>query len=121
MTDFVKRQLEKCIFVDISKALPVDENTFFIKKYAKPVYALNKCYIVELSNELAFNNNSIIAVNWNNGSCPKALRLKIFVSKSMGKMIYVDSIAEGAESALGNIWSGWLPVDELTQIMEVAV
>lgn len=59
-----------------------------------------------------------MAINWNKGSAPKTPFLKIFVSKTMGKMIFVDSLSYDVENKkdLNDMWSGWLPIEELTFI-----
>jgi hypothetical protein len=44
--------------------------------------------------------------------------LKIFVSKTMGKMIFVDSLSYDIinKQDLTEMWSGWLNVDEIKYI-----
>ena len=63
--------------------------------------------------------DSVLAVNWNNGSCPKTQYLKVFVSKALGgNMIFVDSIGFDFDNKqdLNMMWSGWLDSSQLTQI-----
>ena len=62
--------------------------------------------------------DSVLAVNWNNGSCPKTQYLKIYISKIRGTMIYVDSIGFDFDTKqdLNLMWSGWLDSSQLTQI-----
>ena len=124
MWSVVQQQLNSCNFVDLQKATFDEEtNTYLIKKYAKPSYLLNKCYIVRVAREYVNNASTLLAINWNSGSSPKSDYLKIFVSKTAGKMIYVDSVCVDPASYnnLASVWSGWLPIDALTQIMEVPV
>lgn len=112
---YIKDQLDKCSFADLSNFDP-DSNTFLIKKYSKPTYTLHKCYLIGLMPQLLLPN-SVLATNWNNGAVPPSQYLKIYVSKIMGKMIYVDSVAYDINSHTeGQIWSGWLPIDEISQI-----
>ena len=113
----IKEQLEKCQFADLNNYDP-RTNTFLIRKYCKPTYEINKCYLVRLPNSIINNPDSVLAVNWNNGSCPKTAYLKVYISKIMGTMIYVDSIGFDFETKqdLNLMWSGWLNTSELTQI-----
>jgi hypothetical protein len=62
--------------------------------------------------------DSVLAVNWNNGTCPKTQYLKIYISKAIGTMIYVDSIGFDFDTKqdLSMMWSGWLDSVQLTQI-----
>ena len=43
----IKEQLEKCQFADLNNFDPAT-NTFYIKKYSKPTYEVNHCYLVKL-------------------------------------------------------------------------
>lgn len=113
----IKEQLDKCQFADLNN-YDASTNTFLIKKYCQPTYELNKCYLVRLPNNIINNTDSVLAVNWNNGSCPKAQYLKIYISKILGTMIYVDSVGFDFDTKqdLQTMWSGWLNTAELTQI-----
>jgi hypothetical protein len=64
------------------------------------------------------NPDSVLAINWNSGTYPKTPYLKIYISKIMGPMIYVDGIGFDFETKqdLSIMWSGWLNTEELTQI-----
>ena len=113
----IKEQLEKCQFADLNNFDP-NTNTFYIKKYSKPTYELNHCYLVKLPLNIVNITDSVLATNWNNGSCPKTQYLKIYISKALGTMIYVDSIGFDFENKqdLNIMWSGWLDSLQLTQI-----
>ena len=113
----IKEQLEKCQFADLNNFDPTT-NTFYIKKYSKPTYELNRCYLVKLPLSIVNVPDSVLAVNWNNGSCPKTQYLKIYISKCLGNMIMVDSIGFDFEvkQDLNIMWSGWLDSSQLTQI-----
>ena len=113
----IKEQLEKCQFANLNNYDPVT-NTFIIKKYLQPTYDVNKCYLVRLPVAVVNNNDSVLAVNWNNGSTPMTTYLKIYISKALGNMIYVDSIGFDFDTKqdLNIMWSGWLNTSELTQI-----
>jgi hypothetical protein len=112
----VKEQLEKCQFADLNN-YDASTNTFYIKKYSKPTYELNHCYLVRLPLNV-LTADSVLAVNWNSGSFPVTQYLKIYISKIMGTMIYVDSIGFNFDTKqdLNNMWSGWLDSSQLTQI-----
>lgn len=113
----IKEQLEKCQFADLNNFDP-KTNTFIIKKYSKPTYELNHCYLVKLPINIVNIADSVLATNWNNGSCPKTQYLKIYISKTLGTMIYVDSIGFDfyTKQDLNLMWSGWLNSSELVQI-----
>ena len=112
---YIKDQLDKCCFADLSNFDPTT-NTFMIKKYSKPVYSLQHCYVVNLLPHL-LQPNSVLATNWNSGAIPPYHTLKIYVSKLFGRMIYVDSVAyDVATQQEGPVWSGWLPIDEINQL-----
>lgn len=113
----IKEQLEKCKFADLNNYDP-KTNTFLIKKYSKPTYELNHCYLVKLPLSIVNAADSVLAVNWNNGLFPKAQYLKIYISKVFGTMIYVDSIGFdfNTKQDLSVMWSGWLDTTSLTQI-----
>ncbi len=113
----IKEQLEKCQFADLNNYNP-NTNTFTIRKYSKPTYEMNHCYLVRLPNSIVNNTDSVLAVNWNNGTFPRTQYLKVYISKIMGTMIYVDSIGFDFDTKqdLNLMWSGWLNTSELTQI-----
>lgn len=113
----IKEQLEKCQFADLNN-YDQNTNTYLIKKYSKPTYDLNKCYLVKLPTSIINNGDSVLAVNWNNCTFPRTQYLKIYISKVLGNMIYVDSIGFDFDTKqdLNLMWSGWLNNLELTQI-----
>jgi hypothetical protein len=117
MREYVKQQLAKCAYANLNH---YDEatNTFIIPKYTKPKYDLGKMYLIQIPAIMVNNPTSVLACNWNNSTSPKSSYLKIYVSKTAGKMIYVDSIGYDMENRqdLSIMWSGWLPIDEITQI-----
>lgn len=113
----IKEQLEKSQFADLNNYDP-STNTFFIRKYCKPTYELSRCYLVRLPLAIVNTSDSVLAVNWNSGTFPRTQYLKIYISKVMGTMIYVDSIGFDFDTKrdLNLMWSGWLNTSELTQI-----
>jgi hypothetical protein len=117
---YIREQLKKCNFADLAN---YDEKsqTFFIPKYCKPTYDLNKCYLIEVADYFIGNKTNLIAVNWNNGSAPVNKYLKIYVSKMLGKMIYVDTLAYDiiTNQDINNYWSGWLSVDDIKQLARI--
>lgn len=114
---YVEEQLRKCVFANLD-AFDPETNTVLIPKYSKPHYELNKCYLIQVPPHIKGNPNSIVATNWNRGTCPQTDYLKIFVSKTMGKMIFVDSLSYDIETKrdLNTTWSGWLPIEEIKLI-----
>jgi hypothetical protein len=113
----IQEQLDKCQFADLNN-FDKNSNTYIIRKYCKPTYELNKCYLVKVPANIVNSTDSVLATNWNSGSCPKTQYLKIYLSKVLGTMIYVDSIGFDFETKqdLNLMWSGWLNTTELTQI-----
>ena len=114
----IKEQLEKCQFASLNN-YDRTTNTFLINKYSQPTYDLNKCYLVKLPTNVVNASDSVLAVNWNNGSFPISQYLKMYISKTLGNMIYVDIVGFDFETKqdLSIMWSGWLNTSELTQIM----
>ena len=113
----VELQLKQVIYADLSN---YDEaaKVFNIPKYSKPKYDIGKMYVIKIPTYILNNPNSVIATNWNNGTCPKSEYLKIYVSKMIGKMLYVDSVGYDVSQQKDTscTWSGFLPVEEITQI-----
>ena len=119
--DYIKEQLSKCNFTNISSIDEKNGYSFIIPKYSKPVYTVNKCYLIKVSNMVLNRPDSITAVNWNHGTCPKSEYMKAYVSKTFGKMIFFDCLDYDFETKTdtGTTWSGWLSVDDITQIAEI--
>lgn len=117
MNPLIKKQLEKVTYADLSKFNPAT-NTYYIKKYTKPKYDLGRCYLIRLSLELVNNLTSIWATNWNNGTAPSNEYLKVHVKGFSGKLVKVDSVAFDIDAGadLPVTWSGYLPIDYITQI-----
>lgn len=112
----IEEQLKKCQFADLNNFYP--PSTFIIKKYSKPTWELNKCYLAKLPLNIVNKPDSVLASNWNNGASPGAACLKIYISKVLGKMIYVDGLGYDFEGRadLDYMWSGWLDSETLTQV-----
>ena len=120
MRELIEQQLKNCSYANLNNFDP-DTCTFKIPKYVKPHFALGQMYLVQVSGAVVNNTDSVIAANYNNGTAPKFPYLKIFVSKTLGKMIYVDSLAFDPQTKqdINIMWSGWLPVDELTMLSTI--
>ncbi len=113
----VKKQLEKLNWAELG-SFDSTTNSYIIKKYSKPSYEAGKMYIIRLPESIVNQHNSVLAANWNSGRAPQFSCMKAYVSRIMGKMLYVDSVAYDLENQqdLSLSWSGWLPADEITQI-----
>lgn len=113
----IKEQLERCQFADLNN-YDLATNTFIIKKYSQPTYEINHCYLIKLPINVVNNHDSVLAVNWNNSNAPSTQYLKIYISKTLGNMIYVDSVGFNFDTKqdLNLMWSGWLDSTQLTQI-----
>lgn len=117
MRDTIKKQLEQCNYVNLCNFNP-ETNTFTIPKYNKPQFKQNGYYLVKISKAIVGNPNSVTATNWNKGFAPQRDYMKIYISKIMGKMIYVDGMGYDFETKQDTnyMWSGWLCTDDLEQL-----
>ena len=122
MRDLIRQQLQNCSYANLDNFDP-ETCTFKIPRYSKPHYTLGSMYLVQVSGALVNNTNSVIACNYNNGTAPSYPYLKIFVSKSLGKMIYVDSLGFDPQTKqdINVLWSGWLPTEELTMLSTIMI
>ena len=122
MRDLIRKQLQSCSYANLNNYNP-ETRTFNIPKYQKPHFVLGNMYLVQVSGAVVGNTTSVVATNYNNGTAPGFQYLKIFVSKSLGKMIYVDSIGFDPDTKrdVNVMWSGWLPTEELTIISQVVM
>ena len=120
MRDLIRKQLQNCSYANLSN-FDAATQTFIIPKYQKPHFVLGNMYLVQLSSILVNNTTSVTAVNYNNGTAPSFQFLKVFVSKSLGKMIYVDSLGfdPATKQDINVLWSGWLPTEELTMLSTI--
>lgn len=108
----IQDQLKKVLVADLSN---FDEktNTFFIKKYEHTKFEVGKYYLIRLDNTLMNRDNEIMC-NWNNSEIPEHNIFKVEIIKEMGKLIYVQGVSYDEEKGnTGEIWSGWLPTDEI--------
>lgn len=117
MREIIKNQLLKCTYANLNNFNP-ETNTFYIPKYSKPQYVVGKMYLVQLPLSIVNNTSSVVAANWNNGTAPQFQYLKVYVSKLLGKMVYVDSIGYDVNTRqdINALWSGWLPTEEIMQL-----
>lgn len=113
----IQKQLDKVAFADLSN-YNAETNTFIIPKYSKPLYDVQGCYLVKVAKDIVGNTDSALAANWNNSTAPRFEYLKIFVTKKMGGMIYVNSFGYDIDTKqdLMIAWNGWLPTNDLTQL-----
>lgn len=120
VSKIIEEQLRSCVYADLSH-FDANTNIYLIPKYTKPQYNINKCYLIKLPNFVINNTTSVLATNWNNGLAPKNEYYKAYISKMVGKMIYCDCLAYDFNNKcdLTEMWSGYLSVDEITQIGEI--
>ena len=120
MRELIKQQLQNCSYANLNN-FDFETCTFRIPKYCKPQFILGNMYLVQVSNAIVNNTSSVIASNYNNGTAPTFAYLKIFVSKSLGRLIYVDSLGFDPQTKqdINVMWSGWLPTEELNIISQV--
>lgn len=114
----LEKQLRACEFADLTNYDP-ETKSYYIKKYSKPLYDLQACYLVKINADTLLNRTSVVAVNWNKGQVPICEYMTIFVLQIIGKMINVDGIGydiNTKENLPMLRWSGWLHIDEITQL-----
>jgi len=120
MRDFIRNQLLQCVWANPAS---YDEATctFFIPRYCRPIYQIGARYIVQLPNDIINNPQSVLAVNYNNGSSPMHEYYMISVTKAMGSLIHVNAYWCRPETGetLGDFWSGWLDTAELQQLKKL--
>ena len=121
MNKITKKQLEQVSLADLSN-FDAEHNVFYIKKYNKPTFKSNVCYIIRVSKELINNDSHFIATNWNKGSSPKSEYYKAYVSKTMGKMVYCDCLEYDFVQKCDktNSFSGWLDINLIEQLEVIA-
>ena len=116
---YIVDQLARCAFANPS-SYDKKTNTFIIPKYTKAKFDLGKSYIIQIP-EILMQPDAVLTTNWNQGKIPPNNYLKIYVSKTLGKMIYVDAVAFDINKNIDlNVWwSGWLPVEEIYQLSKL--
>lgn len=117
MNKIIEEQLKKIQAANVIQDIK-DKNIYKIPKYCKPIYTINKCYIVKLDKNIINNTTSILATNWNNGVAPKAEYYKIYINNTIGKMLKVDGLEYDYVNKCDKtqIFSGWLDSNDLTQL-----
>lgn len=117
MQEFIKKQLEKCVFANLEN-FDNATNTYHIPKYTKPKYELGRCYLIKIPGHILGNPQSVLASNWNRGTFPIYPYYKAYVSKQSGQYVYVDCLAFNFDTGtdINSMWSGWLDTTELVQV-----
>lgn len=120
LNPLVKEELKKCTVVDTSK---INDSTLTYQlNQIKAIKLEEDCaYIIELDDMLLNDNNSVLAVNWNNGSVPNSKYYKIDVSRKVGNMIKIVGIGFNPETNtdLDIEWTGWLPINNIRVIQKL--
>jgi hypothetical protein len=119
MNKLIRNELNKVTTADLSN-YNKDKGEFLIPRIKQFRLEENSYYIIKLDNSLLDENKtSTLSANWNQGTLPPSKYLKIDVSKIMGKMVRVNSIAYDYDNNkdLNIPWSGWLPITQI-EILE---
>ena len=108
MREYIKKQLLALELAQIEYYDEVD-HFYFIPKYTKPTYQLNKIYLVKVE-DIAFNDQT--------ADLPKQAYLKAYVTEIKDTSIYIDAVAINpiTKQDLNYFWSGWIKEKYLTQI-----
>ena len=115
----ILKQLDKLKVANVDS---YDEfkSCYHISKIKEIEYKTNHVYLIKLNNSLLVENN--YSINMNNGNLPKYNYMKICINKKLGRdMIYVDAIYYDNDNKqdINEMWSGWLPTQEITSIEEL--
>lgn len=118
----IKEQLEKVEQAKIGEYDPI-KNCYHIPKYTEVEYKVDGCYLVSLDDKLLNpTSNEILVSNFNGGDYPRQKYMKISVVQKLGNNmikvvgLYYDYINK---VDINTMWSGWLPIDQLTLINEL--
>lgn len=115
MNKIIKKQLEQL-------NLPTDQLIIKIPKKEGIRLVEGGCYLIEISSLLLNSSpTSTWAINWNRGILPTASHYKVEVNQLMKDMVKVTGIAYDALSQqdLNRMWSGWLPLDQITILQKL--
>ena len=108
MREYIKKQL---LALELAKIEYYDEveHFYFIPKYSKPSFQLNKMYLISVSDEAATDSNATV---------PTHTYLKAYVTDIKDTSIYIDAVAVNpiTKQDLNYFWSGWIKEKYLTQI-----
>ena len=118
MREYVKELLKQCKYADLSSG-DEEKGLYIIPMYSKPTFDVGCTYLIKLPRDVVGNRQSVLASNWNKGTAPKYEVLKAYVSKELGSMIYVDSVGVVDGDDTDELWSGWLPAKEITQLKKL--
>jgi hypothetical protein len=121
MNKLIKAELNKVSVANISN-YDKSKGEFLIPRITKIRLEENSYYIIKLDEALLNPNEaSTLSVNWNQGTLPPHKYLKVDVSKVMGKMVKVNSIAYDYENQrdLNASWSGWLPIAQIEVLEKI--
>lgn len=115
----VKEQLSKVYYADLSN-YNEEENSYFIPKINKIKIQLNHTYIIEIKESI--KDNQTLKCNYNKGEIPPFKCCLIDVSLVLGKIIKVNGVEYDInnKSPLNKIWSGYLAIDDIKVLEEVA-
>lgn len=121
MNKIIKEQLKKCTTANIPS---FDDTTthLLIKKYSPLVINENSYYLIKIGDGVLHpSENSLLASNFNNGGIPNHSHYKCEVVKVLGTMIKIVGLAFDISTStdLNEMWSGWLPLDEIEIIKKL--
>ena len=118
MREYVKELLKQCKYADLSNG-DEEKGLYVIPMYSKPTFDVGCTYLIRLPKDIVGNRQSVLASNWNHGTAPGYEVMKAYVSKELGSMIYVDSVGVIDGKDADELWSGWLPAKEITQLKKL--
>lgn len=124
MNPIIKSQLSKCT---VAKIPPYNDDTIHIiipKKKESEItkYQVNKCYIVELSdNFVNLDKDSAFVCNWNGGILAKHKYYKCAIVKVMNNMIKITGFGYDLinDTETIDMWEGWVPSDDIQIVKEL--
>ena len=121
INQIIKDQLEKVEVAKVGAYDPI-KKMYVIPKHTEATFEVNHCYLIRLDKTLLNpNSNDILVDNWNQGSYPKHEYMKVSVVQKLSTNIKVDGLYYDpiTKQDINELWSGWLPVDQLSIEMEL--
>ena len=121
MNKLIKNELNKTSVADLSN-YDKNKGEFLIPRIRKIRLEENSYYIIKLDTMLLNPGDmSVLSSNWNHGTFPPHKYLKVDVSKILGKMVKVNSIAYDYDNKqdLSSAWSGWLPIEQVEVLEKI--
>ena len=115
----IEEQLAKVNYADLTN-YDKKTNTYHIPKNNKKVFCINKSYLIELSDYLLEDTNSLLQTNYNNGKIPNTKYYRAEIEKIINNNIYIIGVGCNQEGEINHkVWEGYLPIKDVKIIKEL--